>query len=98
MGKKDRWHFDFESKRAKRHRGLDIEAFQRLWNRNQPDDPISEDGGWGENTEKALKRAPVRGFAPLRRPAGGAGLSFAGLSVMSPLRLANRCPTCARAR
>jgi hypothetical protein len=62
MGKKDRWHFDFESKRSKRHRGLDIEAFQRLWNRNYPDEAIGEDGGWGDDTAKALERAPVKGF------------------------------------
>jgi len=44
-------------------RGLDVEAFQRLWNRNNPDDPIGEDGNYGDDTAEALNLAPAAGFA-----------------------------------
>ncbi len=62
MGKKDRWHFDYRGDEVSKRVGLDIEAFQRLWNRNHPDEAISTDGDWGEGTERALRRAPANGF------------------------------------
>jgi hypothetical protein len=43
-------------------RGADVLAFQRLWNRNAPDDPITEDGEYGPMTEMRVKRAPAEGF------------------------------------
>ncbi len=43
-------------------RGQDIEAFQRLWNRNHPEDRIDEDGVYGPITEARLKSAPATGF------------------------------------
>lgn len=43
-------------------RGADVLAFQRLWNRNAPDDKITEDGQYGPMTEERLKRAPAEGF------------------------------------
>ena len=43
-------------------RGSDILAFQRLWNRNNPGEPIDEDGFWGPMTEMALARSPAEGF------------------------------------
>ncbi|MCX5741069.1 MAG: M15 family metallopeptidase [Proteobacteria bacterium] len=43
-------------------RGADILAFQRLWNRNAPDEPINEDGSYGAMTEAAIQRAPAEGF------------------------------------
>lgn len=44
-------------------RGKDVEAFQRLWNRNNPGDQISEDGDYGPQTEARLKKSPATGFA-----------------------------------
>jgi hypothetical protein len=44
-------------------RGRDIEAFQRLWNRNNPTDTIGEDGAYGPQTESRLRQAPSTGFA-----------------------------------
>lgn len=44
-------------------RGLDVHAFQRLWNRNHPEDQIDEDGVYGAITANRLGRAPARGFA-----------------------------------
>ena len=43
-------------------RGADVLAFQRLWNRNAPDDVITEDGDFGPATEERVKRAPAEGF------------------------------------
>ncbi len=43
-------------------RGADVLAFQRLWNKNAPDDPIAEDGDYGPATEERVKRAPAEGF------------------------------------
>jgi hypothetical protein len=43
-------------------RGADVHAFQRLWNRNRPDDPIAEDGDYGPQTALRLTMAPAEGF------------------------------------
>ena len=43
-------------------RGRDVLAFQRLWNRNHPDDLIAEDGDYGPGTETRLRQAPAEGF------------------------------------
>jgi MYXO-CTERM domain-containing protein len=40
-----------------------VTAFQRLWNRNHPEDVIPEDGVYGTETEKRVARSPVGGFA-----------------------------------
>ncbi len=39
-----------------------VRAFQRLWNRNNPSDRISEDGDYGPATESRLRQAPADGF------------------------------------
>lgn len=44
-------------------RGLDVLAFQRLWNRNNPGDVIDEDGVYGPQTEMRMGVSPVEGFA-----------------------------------
>ena len=43
-------------------RGAGVVAFQRLWNRNAPDDQIAEDGDFGPATAERVKRAPAEGF------------------------------------
>jgi len=43
-------------------RGRDVRAFQRLWNRNNPDDQITEDGDYGPATQERLIKAPAVGF------------------------------------
>ena len=43
--------------------GLSVLAFQRLWNRNHPEDVISEDGAYGPQTEARILRSPAEGFA-----------------------------------
>lgn len=63
MGKRDPWHFDFKGDEAEDRSGIDVKAFQRLWNRNHPDQPIGDDGDWGPETEEALRASPADGFA-----------------------------------
>lgn len=53
-------------------RGKDVLAFQRLWNRNNPADKISEDGAYGPQTEARLKASPATGFATGATCAGAA--------------------------
>lgn len=51
---------------AAAHRALhtqSIEAFQRLWNLNHPDDLLTVDGVYGDATASRVLRAPVAGFA-----------------------------------
>jgi hypothetical protein len=62
-GSGDVVHFDYEGGGTRDIRGTAIMAFQRLWNRNNPNDRISEDGAYGPQTEARLKRAPLTGFA-----------------------------------
>jgi hypothetical protein len=44
-------------------RGLDVLAFQQLWNMNNPGDRIDEDGDYGPETERRIRNSPARGFA-----------------------------------
>jgi hypothetical protein len=44
------------------HRGEDVYAFQTLWNANNPNDQIPEDGSYGAQTEARLKMSPATGF------------------------------------
>jgi hypothetical protein len=44
------------------NRGLDVLAFQRLWNRNHPDDIIDEDGLFGPDTDARIEISPANGF------------------------------------
>jgi hypothetical protein len=52
----------FEHLSSPDQRGRDVRAFQRLWNRNNPNDKIAEDGAYGPNTESRLRAAPATGF------------------------------------
>lgn len=54
-------HFDHISSPDLRDMG--IEAFQRLWNRNHPEDTIEEDGIYGPQTAARLGRSPSGGFS-----------------------------------
>ena len=53
----------FENRRSPDNRGDDVRAFQRLWNRNHPNDKIAVDGDYGPQTAARLKKAPATGFA-----------------------------------
>ena len=55
-------------------KSLSILAFQRLWNRNNPDDLIDEDGVYGASTKARLGMSPVEGFAIGACPPGSGGV------------------------
>ncbi len=61
LGPSDAVHFDFRSSRSS-GRAPDILAFQRLSNRNHPDDRITESGQYDGATEQRLRKAPPSGF------------------------------------
>lgn len=74
----DNPHFELVGTAAFRARSaelqsLSIEAYQRLWNRNNPDDRITEDGVYGASTKVRLGLAPVEGFpiGPCEPGSGG---------------------------
>lgn len=62
-GSGDPVHFDYTGSGAVDIRSLNVKAFQRLWNRNNPGDKISEDGVWGPQTSARMDKAPADGFA-----------------------------------
>jgi D-alanyl-D-alanine carboxypeptidase len=62
-GSSDAVHFDYKGAGSVNYKGIDVQAFQRLWNRNNPKDRIDEDGAWGPMTEARMKKAPAAGFA-----------------------------------
>ncbi|MGC4067185.1 MAG: M15 family metallopeptidase [Polyangiaceae bacterium] len=74
LGAADHVHFDYVASGAGT-RGLDVLAFQRLWNRNHRDDAIAESGRYDPSTEQRLKKSPPAGFPlgpscgkPARKP------------------------------
>jgi hypothetical protein len=54
-------HFDYLA--APDLSGADVRAFQKLWNRNHPDDEITVDGIYGTEVASRLKSAPAAGFS-----------------------------------
>lgn len=56
-------HFDYVGGGTIDIRNKSILAFQQLWNKNNPNNQISEDGAFGPQTEDALNRSPAYGFA-----------------------------------
>jgi uncharacterized protein (TIGR03382 family) len=69
-------------------RGRDTLAFQRLWNRNHPNDRIAADGIYGPQTEARLRQSPATGFAT--GPSCGARIRAAAelVAVDGPDRVA----------
>jgi hypothetical protein len=63
FGSADPVHNDYVGGGSVDLAGLDTKAFQRLWNRNHPNDKISEDGDYGPETESRVKQSPAAGFA-----------------------------------
>jgi MYXO-CTERM domain-containing protein len=62
LGASDPVHFDYVGPGAVDHRGLDVLAFQQLWNINHPEDLLDEDGEWGPQTASRLDQSPAEGF------------------------------------
>jgi hypothetical protein len=62
LGEGDRPHFDFVGDGLRDIGGTAVLAFQRLWNRHNPNEQIDEDGAFGPATEEKLNKSPVEGF------------------------------------
>jgi hypothetical protein len=62
LGPSDRVHFDYRGGGPSASTGVDVMAFQKLWNRNHPTDKIAEDGRYNPAVEQRLKQAPPEGF------------------------------------
>jgi N-acetylmuramoyl-L-alanine amidase len=55
-------HVDYRGAGARDLRQTTILAFQKLWNKNHPNNQLDEDGEFGPNTEAALNKSPSVGF------------------------------------
>jgi hypothetical protein len=62
LGASDRVHFDYKTADSQPRKMTDVLAFQKLWNKNHPKDPVNEDGVYSPQTEQRLKKAPPDGF------------------------------------
>ena len=58
----DKVHFEHGSG-ARTYAQKNLQAFQRLWNRHNPNAKISEDGVYGPATANAFNKAPCNGWA-----------------------------------
>jgi hypothetical protein len=62
FGSSDTVHFDYVGSGTVNLRPVEVKAFQKLWNVNNPGDKIAEDGQYGPATEARLKKSPASGF------------------------------------
>jgi hypothetical protein len=63
LGASDRVHFDYKGGGGgSPGTATDVLAFQKLWNRNHPNDKINEDGRYSPAVEQRLRQAPPGGF------------------------------------
>lgn len=61
-GDADQPHFEWIRNNTPDLKVESVRAFQRLWNRNNPNDPIGEDGAWGPQTEARMQQTHAEGF------------------------------------
>ncbi len=61
-GETDVVHFTYEGDDAESINNLNVLAFQKLWNCNNPNDAILEDGIYEAETEKRILKSPIDGF------------------------------------
>jgi N-acetylmuramoyl-L-alanine amidase len=70
LGAFDPPHFDYLFRAATRQDlgSIGVKAFQRLWNQNNPNDQIAEDGIYGAQTGARISNSPAEGFGatPIR--------------------------------
>lgn len=79
------WHFYYSGAGGKDVRNLSVLAFQMLYNLNFPENPITEDGLYGPQTEGALKSSPANGFT--REPMCQASTQMVAYPNGAPLDL-----------
>jgi len=84
-GSGDVVHFTYNGAGVVDLSGTDVLAFQRLWNRNHPEDLIAEDGDYGPQTGGRLGQSPADGF-PVGAEACCGGLDATGLCDGNTLR------------
>jgi hypothetical protein len=58
----DKVHFEFGTG-ARTYAQKNLQAFQRLWNRHNPNAKIAEDGIYGPATANAFNKSPCNGWA-----------------------------------
>jgi len=78
FGTGDPVHYTFTGSGTVSLTGKSVLAFQKLWNLNNPADPIAEDSTWGPQTESRLAASPAAGFA-VPNGCGNPTPIFAGL-------------------
>lgn len=62
-GPRDPVHFSYRAGGTRYDiSNIAVRAFQRLWNKYNPDDKIAEDGNYGPATDLRLKKSPIVGF------------------------------------
>ena len=61
-GHQDPPHFNYHGGSDPDFGHTGIKAFQKLWNQHNPNDPIDEDGSYGDDTQKTLEASPIEGF------------------------------------
>jgi len=84
-GSSDLVHFTYNGAGVVDLAGTDVLAFQRLWNRNHPEDVIDEDGDYGTQTGTRLAQSPADGF-PVGAQACCGALDAVGLCDGNTLR------------
>lgn len=58
----DLCHLEYQGSDKQDISGTAVLAFQKLWNRHNPNEQIDEDGAFGPATEEKLNKSPVEGF------------------------------------
>ncbi len=75
LGERDAPHFEWGDNPVPDLRRESVRAFQRLWNQNNPDDLLEEDGVFGPASESRLAVTPAEGF-----PFGGCDRDLDGFA------------------
>jgi hypothetical protein len=94
LGATDRVHFDFKTPDATPRKMTDVLAFQKLWNKNHPSDPLNEDGIYSPALEQRLKKAPPDGF-PIGPSCGKSLATHAAARGASSATSSSHAPTAA---
>ncbi len=63
FGSSDKYHFTFVEASTPNTKGLDVRAYQALWNASNPHDPIQVTGTYTDATAARLAKTPIQGFS-----------------------------------
>ena len=89
LGSGDPVHYDYQGGGTV-ITGKSVQAFQRLWNANNPGDPISEDGVYGPQTGARIKKSPANGF-PISNTCGQATFASYSFDMMAADAVPESC-------